>query len=83
MADTIKYENVKVTLGVGIERDFDFEIVEHEASVQFAMITTNNYQLVVDEDLAYLKGDMPPEWRQPVLAKLRALLEAKEFPEGP
>lgn len=83
MADTTKYECVKVTLGVGIERNFDFEIAEPGRSDQLARITTPGYEMTVSKNLVYLGGDMPREWREPVMSKLRALLDAKEFPEGP
>lgn len=78
MENATKYENVNVALAPGNERKFNFEVGESGEFGQFAKITSDGYELIVDEDFAYLKGDMPIEWREPAIAKLLMILKASE-----
>lgn len=74
MAKTTIYRNVPVILTTENEQQFDFEIGESLEIGQYARITSEGYQLVIDEDLEYLEGDMPEKWRQPAIQKLLALV---------
>lgn len=74
MAKTRIYRNVPVILTTENEQLFDFEIGENLEVGQYARITSRGYQLVIDEDLEYLDGDMPEKWRQSAIQKLLALV---------
>lgn len=77
-----RYKHVSVTLGVGIHKDFDFEIDADEAAACFARITDEDYELVLDHELHYTSGNLPAEWRKPVVAKLMLLLKSNRHPDG-
>jgi len=82
LADSVTYKHIPVKISPGQEQEFDFEIGENEEWGQFAKITSEGHELIIDEDLAYLKGDMPVEWRQPAVEKLLLLLKANEHQDG-
>lgn len=83
MTNTNKYDHIKVSITPENEQEFDFEIGGSVERGQFARITSKGHELVVDENLAYLKGNMPLDWREPAIAKLLTLLKVRNHPDGP
>jgi len=83
MMTTITYHNIPVDITPNEERPFQYQLFENEHDGQYYKISSDGKELYINEDLAYLKGDMPIEWREPAIAKLLILLRAKEYPDGP
>lgn len=75
MEDRTTFTGIPVTNAAGIEKYFDFEVGKERASEQYARITMDGFQLILDENLAYVKGDLPAEWHESAIAKLLFLLE--------
>lgn len=71
----MKYDQIPVTIDSGKEQLFHYELVENGQYGQYCRITSEGKELIIDEDLAYIKGDMPEHWQQPAIAKLLELLE--------
>lgn len=75
MEDRTTFTGIPVSNTAGTEKYFDFEVGEEEEIGQYARITMDGYQLILDVDFAYVKGDLPEEWHKPAIAKLLVLLE--------
>jgi len=75
MADITTFTGIPVTNSEGDEKYFDFEVGQEGEYGQYARITMDGCQLILDEHLAYVKGDLAEEWREPAIAKLLLLLE--------
>ncbi|CAM3656514.1 hypothetical protein SPPR111872_12990 [Sphingobacterium prati] len=69
------FTGIPVTNSQGVEKYFDFEVGQEGEYGQYARITMDGCQLILDEHLAYIKGDLAEEWREPAIAKLLLLLE--------
>ena len=78
----MKYLDIPVSITPEQEQAFNFELVENEESDQFCKIWSEGKELYVDENLAYIKGDMPLEWREPAIAKLVLILGANRHLDG-
>ena len=74
-AAIITFTGIPVTNSQGEEKYFDFEVGQEGEYGQYARITMDGCQLILDEHLAYVKGDLAEEWREPAIAKLILLLE--------
>ncbi|WP_134091573.1 hypothetical protein [Olivibacter sp. XZL3] len=77
-----EYLDIPVTIGQK-EQSFNYKIVEDEASGQRFKIWSEGKELYMDEDLGYLKGDMPTEWTDQAVLKLQSILQAHQHPDGP
>lgn len=78
----MKYLDIPVSITPEQEQPFNFELVEDKGHGQFCKIWSDGKELYVDEDLAYIKGDMPIEWREPAIAKLILILGANRHLDG-
>ncbi len=78
----MKYLDIPVSITPEREQPFNFELVEDGKHGQFCKIWSDGKELYVDEDLAYIKGDMPIEWREPAIAKLILILGANRHLDG-
>lgn len=76
------YIGVPVRIAPGNEQEFDFVVFEDGTNGQFAKISSRGHELIIDKDFAYLKGDMPVEWRQAAVEKLLLLIKANEHQNG-
>lgn len=74
MARTTIYKDIPVVLTMETEQLFDFEIGESGQVGQYAKISSQGHELIIDEDLEYLGGNMPEKWRQPAVQKLLAIV---------
>lgn len=82
MEDRTTFTGIPVSNSDGVEKYFDFEVGEEGEYGQYARITMDGYQMILDEDLAYIDGDLPEEWRKPAIAKLLLLLEVDRNRDG-
>jgi len=82
MADITTFTGIPVINSEGIEKYFDFEIGREGEDGQYARVTMDGFQLILDEDLVYVKGDLPEEWIEPAIAKLVLLLEVDRNRDG-
>ncbi|WP_433863845.1 hypothetical protein [Sphingobacterium thalpophilum] len=82
MATSARYNDVPVTLDTGEQWIFDFEIGDNDEVGQFARITSGDFEFLIDEDLQYILGDMPKQWRQPAIAKLLLILDTEHHRDG-
>lgn len=82
MADRTTFTGIPVMNSDVVEKFFDFEVGEEGEYGQYARITMDGCQLILDEDLAYIKGDLPEEWHQPAISKLLLLLEVDRNKDG-
>ncbi len=82
MTDRTTFTGIPVTNSEGIEKYFDFEVGEEGEYGQYARITMDGCQLILDEDLAYIKGDLPEQWHKPAISKLLFLLEVDRNRDG-
>lgn len=74
MTKTTIYKDIPVALTTETEQLFDFELGDSGRVGQYAKISSQGHELIIDEDLGYLGGDMPEKWRQPAVQKLLALV---------
>ena len=78
----MKYLDIPVSITPEHEQSFNFELVENGEQGQFCKIWSEEKELYVDEDLAYIKGNMPVAWREPAIAKLILILGANRHLDG-
>ncbi len=74
MEERTTFTGIPVTNDEGIEKYFDFEVGREEGQNEYARITMDGCQLILDEQLACLSGDLPKEWHRPAIDKLLFLL---------
>ncbi|MFC3355582.1 hypothetical protein [Sphingobacterium zeae] len=74
MEERTTFTGIPVTNDQGTEKYFDFEVGQEEGQNEYARITMDGCQLILDEQLAYLSGDLPEEWHRPAIDKLLFLL---------
>lgn len=82
MEDRTTFTGIPVSNAEGVEKYFDFEVGEEGEYGQYARITMDGYQLILDENLAYIKGDLPDQWHKPAVSKLLVLLEVDRNKDG-
>lgn len=82
MATIARYDDVPVTLDTGDQWIFNFEIGDNNEVGQFARITSGDFEFFIDEDLEFIFGDMPEQWRQPAIAKLLLILDTEQHRDG-
>jgi hypothetical protein len=79
----MEYKNIEVTIRPGKEVMCSYEMIDDEKLKQNFRVTCEEKNLHLDEDLVSIDGNMPSDWRAPVVAKLRTLIKATEYPDGP
>ena len=82
MEDRTTFTGIPVSNAEGAEKYFDFEVGKEGAFGQYARITMDGCQLILDENLSYVKGDLPAEWHEAAIAKLLFLLEIDQNKDG-
>lgn len=75
MNHSVLFENIYLIVAPGKLRSFTFELGCGERSGRFARIKTEGYELVLDNDFTYRRGNFPHRWVGLVIPKLISLLE--------
>lgn len=70
------FKNINIEID-GESHIFNFNYHELTGYGQACMITTGDYEAVIDEDFATITSNMPPGWLSVAVDKLRKILEEK------
>ncbi len=75
MNHSVLFENIYLIVAPGKLRSFTFELGCGGHSGRFARIKTDGYELVLDNEFMYRRGNFPHRWVSLVIPKLISLLE--------
>lgn len=79
----MEYKNIAVTVAPDKELLCTYDMIVDGTLKQHYSITCGDKNLYLDKNLVYIKGNMPFKWQEPIIAKLRTLINVKEYPDGP
>lgn len=75
MNHSVIFAPVYLVIAAGKLRSFTFEVGYNTITGRFASIKTEGYELVLDHEFTYRKGNFPPGWVALVIPALVSLLE--------
>lgn len=73
------YNDIPVTIGTEIHK-FNYEYLEESLIAKECTITSEGKTLVIDQDFAVVTNNMPGNWVDPAINKLKALLSEQQTP---